>query len=464
MVAQTKADARSVADKPVAAGKNGVQKGAIVDSKELLDDQAVAAAVVDAEQADAVAAQVVAEGGVLPTDAPIQSIGEMAQAPAPTTTDTTTAATTPPPVAEETAPMSPWAIGGVALLGVGAIAAVANDDDDDNDDSPPVGEEPPPAPPPATPPPVQPPAPPANTAPTSSDPAPVATEADGSTKLAAANFPFADAQDAALTSVKIGAITATPVTLTPGGALQIDAATGHGYELVSDRTLTWNEAQAFAAERGGYLAVLDTPAEMLFINTSYDGLGGPSGADGTWVGASQATGSVGVADGWTWNVGVPVSTVPGTPIPADSELWNDSFGGLPLDNGDGENGSAQFGAIYDGLSQTDTKLLYDNGTATDSLPKFLIEYDAAASPLKLGNAAVTEGQVIAADQLANLTWNSVFTDPAGSVKFSVGDSAGAFSTPENTLTFAAAPAPTVTFDAAQSVSTLIDDQHLSVLA
>jgi hypothetical protein len=50
------------------------------------------------------------------------------------------------------------------------------------------------------------------------------------------------------------------------------------------------------------------------------------------------------------------------------------------------------------------------------------------------------------------------------VKFSVGDSAGAFSTPENTLTFAAAPAPAVTFDAAQSVSTLIDDQHLSVLA
>jgi hypothetical protein len=385
----------------------------------------------------------------------------MAQAPAPTTTDTTTAATTPPPVAEETAPMSPWAIGGVALLGVGAIAAVANDDDDDNNE--PV-EEPPPAPPPAVPPPVEvpPPTPPANTAPTSSDPAPVVAEADGRTALAAANFPFVDAQDAALTSVKIGAITATPVALAPGGPLQIDAATGHGYELVSN-SLTWNEAQAFAATKGGYLAVLDTPAEMLFINTNYDGLGGPTGEDGTWVGASQAAGSVGVADGWTWNVGVPVATVPGTPIPAESELWNDAFGGLPLDNGDGENGSAQFGAIYDGTSQTDTKLLYDQGTATDSLPKFLIEYDAAASPLKLGNVAVTEGQVIAADQLANLTWNSVFTE-AGSVKFSVGDSAGAFSTPENTLTFAAAPAPAVTFDAAQSVSTLIDDQHLSVLA
>ena len=136
MVAQTKADVRSIADKPAAAGNKGVQKAAVIGGEELLDEQVAAAAVIDAEQADAVAAQVVADAGILPTDAPMQSIGEMAQAPAPTTTDTTSSATTPPPAAEAAAGLSPWAIGGIALLGVGAVAAIANDDD--NDSPPPV--------------------------------------------------------------------------------------------------------------------------------------------------------------------------------------------------------------------------------------------------------------------------------------------------------------------------------------
>ena len=82
--------------------------------------------------------------------------------------------------------------------------------------------------------------------------------------------------------------------------------------------------------------------------------------------------------------------------------------------------------------------------------------------MKLGNVGVTAGQVIAADQLANLSWNSVFNEGAGSVKFAVGDSAGVYSTPENTLTFAAAPP--AGSGAAQTVSALIDDQHLGVLA
>jgi hypothetical protein len=110
---------------------------------------------------------------------------------------------------------------------------------------------------------------------------------------------------------------------------------------------------------------------MLFVNQAYDGLGGPTGLDGTWVGAGQANGATAPGEGWAW--------IDGTPLAADSELWNDEYGGLPLDSGLPEDGEAQYGAIYDGLSSSDTKLLYDHGTATDTLPKFLIEYDGKAS-------------------------------------------------------------------------------------
>ena len=61
------------------------------------------------------------------------------------------------------------------------------------------------------------------------------------------------------------------------------------------------------------------------------------------------------------------------------------------------------------------------------------------------------GQVIEADQLAGLSWNSVF-NTGGTVTFQVGDSEGAYSA-DNTLTFAAPPAPLT-----------VADQHLHVLA
>jgi hypothetical protein len=157
---------------------------------------------------------------------------------------------------------------------------------------------------------------------------------------------------------------------TKGGREVIFDEVGKKYYEFVATPATWNAAQAAAVAAGGYLAVLSSRLEMLFINQAYEGLGGPDGVDGTWVGATQVTGATAPGEGWTW--------VDGSALAADSELWNDEFGGLPLDSGLPENGQAQYGAIYNGQSSIDTKLLYDTGTATDTLPKFLIEYDSAA--------------------------------------------------------------------------------------
>ncbi|MBA3477694.1 MAG: C-type lectin domain-containing protein [Lautropia sp.] len=458
MVAQTKADVRSAADKPVASGKKGVQQAGFVDGKETLDDQAAAAAVVDADQAEAVAAQVVADGGIMPTEAPTQSIGEIAQATSPTTTDTTTtdttSTTTAPPVEGASAGLSPWAIGGIALLGVGAIAAVASSGGDN--DTPVAA-----APPPSVPPPGPAPGPaPANVAPTSAN-STVPAEADGTTALSASNFPFTDANAGdALTTVRIGAITSTPVETVTNPALAVDTTSGHGYELVAG-VATWEQANAAAIARGGYLAVLDTATEMAFVNANFSGLGPDTGDGGAWVGLRQAADAATPGAGWTW--------VDGTALPGDSPLWSDAFGGsLPGDFRDEpftaglENHEADFGGIYEGTSDTDTALLFDRGAGTghpnagtDTLPQYLIEYNTT-SALTLNGAAVAAGQTIAVADLAALTWNTVF-NTGGTVAFAVGDKAGAYSTPENTLTITP-PA------AATSVATMIDDQHINVLA
>lgn len=158
---------------------------------------------------------------------------------------------------------------------------------------------------------------------------------------------------------------------TKGGREVVYDAIGKKYYEFVATPGTWDAAKAAAVAAGGYLAVLSTPLEMLFVNQAYEQLGGPDGVDGTWVGASQISGATAPGEGWTW--------LDGSALAADSELWNDEFGGLPLDSGLPENGQAQYGAVYNGKSSSDTKLLYDSGTATDALPKFLIEYDSAAA-------------------------------------------------------------------------------------
>ncbi len=129
MVAHTKAVARQGADKANAIDRKAVPNGKVAAQEDVLVDQTAAAASVGADQTDAIAARIAAEGAILPTPAPVgESLGELAQAAPPATTDTKASGATP---AADAAPaMSPWAAGGLALLGVGAVVAVANSGDD----------------------------------------------------------------------------------------------------------------------------------------------------------------------------------------------------------------------------------------------------------------------------------------------------------------------------------------------
>lgn len=119
MAAQQLIDVRDVVGEAAAPSRQEQGKTAIDGNRHPQEDQAAAAAIVDAAQA-------AAEGGVLPTQAPLQGIGEIAQAPAPAPAAAeTTAAATPATPAAEAGGLSPWAIGGIAALGVGGVAAVA---------------------------------------------------------------------------------------------------------------------------------------------------------------------------------------------------------------------------------------------------------------------------------------------------------------------------------------------------
>lgn len=449
MVDNAKGDVRQPAEQPDVADLKAARAEVVVDDRQPTEDQvAAAAAATDAEQPAAV--EVVAEAGILPTEAPIQSIGEVAQAPAPATTTTPTPA---PADAGGTTEYNPWLVGGAAVLGIGAIAAVANDDDDDNPAPPPAGEEPPPAPPPGGEEPPPPP-PPANVAPTSENTDVPLTAPQ--TPLSADLFPFSGPEPTdTLAAVTIASVTPT-VAESP--TLIYDEISGHAYQFVSGPTISWADANAAAVAAGGHLLVIDSAEELALIRDGFatatpSGLGGPLGSDGTWIGLSQAAGQTGVGDGWSWisNQGAPNA---GLPFSGTDAFWNT---GEPNDANDVEDGQDDWGAIYQGLDPTDTKLIFD-WDAT-GLPNYIIEYESA---LTLNGDAVPLNTPITVDQLGSVTWNSVFNS-GGALTFTVTDSAGLTSAEAYTMTFS----PVVTSadpGSSLSVASLVEDQHLNVLA
>jgi len=452
MAAQQIFDVRDVAGEAAAPSRQEQEKTAIDVNRHSQEEQAAAAAVVDAAQAEAVAAQAAAEGGVLPTQAPLQGIGEIAQAPAPAPAPAateTTAAAAPATPAAEAAGLSPWAIGGIAALGVGGVAAVASGG---SDNAAPVAA-PAPAPVPV-PVPAPPPPPPANVAPTSADKA-IATDADGQTALSAASFAFngPEAGDT-LKSVTIGTITPTVVE---SATLQLDEASGHAYQFVAGATpVSWAIANQAAIDAGGHLLVIDSAAELALIRDSFagataNGLGSPTGQNGTWIGLAQDGAATTPTDGWNW---VPVAGAAVVPFPGNAPTWNT---GEPNDSDGVENGEDQWAALYQGTGPADTQLIYDWDNT--GLPNYIIEFESA---LTLNGAAVASGQVIDAAQLGNLSWNSVFND-GGTVAFNVTDSGqpNLTSTSSNTLTF---NNPVSDAGPSQSLSAMIDDPNQNVLA
>lgn len=432
MTAKVKQTGRLEADQvAAAAAARNAEQLAVADTERVLDDAPVADAIAaaPAEQSErheaAVAAAaaptdeaatVVAEAA-MPTEAPAaMSIGELAQAAAAATDAAPAdapadapAETTAAPAAEEAAQsggMSPWLIGGLAVLGVGGIAAAA--DSGGSSPSPaPAGDAPAPiAPTPVTPTPVTPPPPP----PPPADPAKPAnmTEAQAYTKPGAT---------AAIPGTIYFTDTNSDGQVNAGERVVIyNEATGKYYELVNSMG-TWAEASAGASQRGGYLVVIDDATEAAFLQNTYgyapttatvfetgaagrptdyastapiyggvpiDNLAGDLGA---WVGLA------GTGTGWEWTTG------PGAPLPlTNSPLWlTHETWSRP-----GEPATDQRGALIGGNNLTTdttpgvdpnpaaTQILY-HLEGTDDLPYYIVEYDTVAAVNGAAPAAPASG-------------------------------------------------------------------------
>jgi hypothetical protein len=83
-------------------------------------------------------------------------------------------------------------------------------------------------------------------------------------------------------------------------------STGHYYEVISVRPqqITWEEAQAAATARGGYLATISSAVENSFVfnlvNNSIYWRNGGTNSFGPWIGGYQPAGSSEPDGGWTW--------------------------------------------------------------------------------------------------------------------------------------------------------------------
>ena len=445
MVAQVKAVTRAAAEQVAAASSQEFDKvtladaivaNAAPDAQALTDAPKARVAVeIEAQDEPAVAAEASADvaqtAGVLPTAAPMgASIGELAQASTESKTDsgaatapadsgaaaapadagattTTTApadaaATTAAPAADAAATdaaaageggMSGWAIGGLALLGVGAAVAIGNSGS--SDDSPPAASPPPSTTPPPVTPPAPPPAPPASTIPTG----------------------FKEATGVGPTGSKV-----YYKDNTGGTDNQIDAGervivhnttTNHYYELIdAGAPITWENAATQAQTRGGHLFAGADATEVGFVQSTYSypaaGAAPVFGGlevnnidadNGAWVGLTDTT--PGVADGWTW-VNATGTTTGGVALADNSPLW------IQRDL-EGEPNGQTFGAMTGGNSLTTApgnaaQVLYDTdntgtGTPAVAISKYVVEYETLASIKDpTGNALAIEGNSLFGSQ------------------------------------------------------------------
>jgi hypothetical protein len=85
----------------------------------------------------------------------------------------------------------------------------------------------------------------------------------------------------------------------------VDGGNGHYYQAVAARDgLTWDAAQAVAAQHGGYLATIGSAAENSFVFNLIDDRrfwnNGNGSAVGPYIGGFKSPGSRKPAEGWQW--------------------------------------------------------------------------------------------------------------------------------------------------------------------
>ncbi len=94
-------------------------------------------------------------------------------------------------------------------------------------------------------------------------------------------------------------------------AQSVWSGNGHTYEAVYAPGLTWVQAQAACAARGGYLATITSEHENDFVKSLFENnpafwfVDGFNNALGPWTGGIQASGSSEPGGGWGWANGEP---------------------------------------------------------------------------------------------------------------------------------------------------------------
>jgi hypothetical protein len=164
-----------------------------------------------------------------------------------------------------------------------------------------------------------------------------------------------------------------------------DATAAKYYELVTLVTpISWTDAKTAAEAAGGLLASPSTEAKMTFVKQAYTNAdlpdrGAADGTNGAWIGAQQADNSPSPGEGWAF--------LDGSPLPANSPLWNTAGGAVEPNDGDSvENNAENFAALFYGTTLAaptdplDLKIIYDAGSGgTATQPKYLIQYDTKAA-------------------------------------------------------------------------------------
>ena len=164
----------------------------------------------------------------------------------------------------------------------------------------------------------------------------------------------------------IGAAGATPTQW---------SGNNHWYEVVvAPSGINWDDAQALAVSRGGYLATPTTNAEDSFVFSLADAapsawlvVGGQFGeVSGPWLGGFQPPGSPEPSGNWTWNNGEGLFTTPGY-----NTNW---ISGSPNNSGGNED-RIQF---Y-GLNLQRSQLWNDNNNAA-LLKGYVVEWNTLLIP------------------------------------------------------------------------------------
>jgi hypothetical protein len=74
-----------------------------------------------------------------------------------------------------------------------------------------------------------------------------------------------------------------------GGTVILNSESGpgrHGYQIISDKKISWSQAEAKAAAEGGYLATSDNAGEQKFLEGLLSKAGAPTGS--YWFGLQQS--------------------------------------------------------------------------------------------------------------------------------------------------------------------------------